>query len=256
MATETRHPEQHPEQHPDAAARFDQEISRRKVMWTGVGILGLTGISMVLMWWLSAFLYDLATSRDLPLTEVQQMRRQQLREENKVRAQTETRIFPHLEYPEDAHYPGGLVYDHEPYPPDPDVPIVPVVQVAPWIDMETFLHDQARIQESLGWDRPNPDDPGQGKAHLPLSLARERFLAQGPPVQPPSQPEPGTTLGGVTAAVEAPAVAPGPSAEASEGEGAADTTGVATNEGDVAGDEVDGTETGTPETPETTGAGG
>jgi len=202
MATETRHPEDRVPGD-DGEVRFDQEISRRKVLWAGVGILGVTLAAMALMWWLSSVLLDLSRSRDLPLTEVQTMRRQQLREENRVRAQTETRIAPHLVYPEDAAYPGGLVFDHEPYPPDPDVPVVPVVQVAPWIDMETFLREQARVQEGLGWDRPDPDDPSRGQVHLPLELARDRLLAENPPAQPPRQPEPGTTLGGVTAAVEA-----------------------------------------------------
>lgn len=243
MATETRHPEgQAPGE--DGEVRFDQEISRRKVLWAGVGILGVTLASMALMWWLSSTLVAQSRSRDLPLTEVQKVRRQQIREENRVRAQTETRIAPLLVYPEDAAYPGGLVFDHEPYPPDPDVPAVPVVQVAPWIDMETFLREQARIQESLGWDRPDPEDPSRGQVHLPLSLARDGWLAEKPPTQPPRHPEPGTTLGGVTAAIGAVSADPTdtdgaevePAGDAAHDTATSDVTDPGTREGSGAGE--------------------
>lgn len=201
---------------------FDQEIRRRLVFATGMGILALTLISMVLMWWLSGFLVDRAHSRDLPLTEVQEQRREQLVQENLLRAQTESRVFPLLEFPGDASYPGGLVYDHEPFPPDPDVPAVPVVQVAPWVDLQAFLEDQRRIQESVGWDQPEGDFP---KAHLPVQQVADWFFLDHQkaradyrtrfPLQRMERPEPAATAHGVAGAIESPEE----SAGAGDGEG-------------------------------------
>lgn len=220
MVTERQVPEGSTE---SAERTFDEEIRRRLVFATGMGILALTLVSMVLMWWLSGFFVEHVRSRDLPLTEVQEMRRRQLGQENLLRAQTETRVFPLLEFPGDASYPGGLVYDHDPYPPDPDVPAVPVVQVAPWIDMEAFLEEQRRIQESVGLDDPEGSPP---KAHLPVGQVVEWFFVEHPkarrdyvrtfPHRPLERPEPGTTSAGVTAAVESPGVPGG------EGEGRAE----------------------------------
>lgn len=204
---------------------FDQEIRRRLVFATGMGILALTVVSMVLMWWLSGFFVDQVRSRDLPLTEVQEERRQQLVQENILRAQMESRVFPLLEFPGDASYPGGLVYDHDPFPPDPDVPAVPVVQVAPWIDMEAFLQEQRRIQESVGWDDPEGDLP---KAHLPVEQVAGWFFADHEaaradhreqfPVRPVEGPEPGTRLPGVPGAVEGPPVTGGEGGAGASGE--------------------------------------
>lgn len=223
MVTERQVPERHAAASGEKA--FDEEIRRRLVFATGMGILALTLVSMVLMWWLSGYLVEHVRSRDLPLTEVQEMRRRQLGQENLLRAQTETRVFPLLEFPGDASYPGGLVYDHEPYPPDPDVPAVPVVQVAPWIDMEAFLEEQRRIQESVGLDDPEGSPP---KAHLPVWQVVDWFFVEHPkarrdyvrtfPYRPLERSEPGITSAGVTAAVESPAVPGG------EGEGPMEDT--------------------------------
>lgn len=152
--------------------KFDQEISRRWVMATGVGILVLTIVSMLLMWWMSAELMESAQSQGPPLTEVQQMRQQRIEAENELQSQVEYRAFPALEWPRDVSVPGGLVFDDRPYPPDRDVPAVPLVQVAPWLDMQGFLDDQRSIQESLGWD-----DPNGRLAHIPLDEAVEKVLA-------------------------------------------------------------------------------
>lgn len=153
--------------------KFDGEISRRKVMATGVGILVLTLVSMLLMWWMSAELMESAQSQGTPLTEVQRMRQQRIEEDNRLHFHVEDRAFPSLEWPVDVSVPGGLVYDDRPYPPDRDVPVVPLIQVAPWLDMRAFANDQRVIQESLGWD-----DPNGRTAHIPLAEAVEKVLAR------------------------------------------------------------------------------
>lgn len=192
MATET---------HPDGRGNgsgemeFDREIRRRAVFATGVGILGVTLVSMVLMWWFSGFLVEHVRARDLPVTEVQTERQRQIEQENVLRSQTELRVFPDLEWPGDVASPGGLTYDHDPFPPDPDVPAVAELQVAPWIDMEAFLEEQKRIQESVGWDEPESSPP---TVHLPVGQvvdwffrdhgrAREDYLETFP-YRPPSLP--------------------------------------------------------------------
>jgi hypothetical protein len=184
---------------------FDREIRRRVVLGTGIGILALTLVCMVLMWWLTGFFVEQIRSRDLPLTDVQETRKEHIEQENELRSQIETRVYPLLEWPDDAAYPGGLVYDHEPYPPDPDVRVPAIQQVAPWKDMEAFLEEQRRIQGSVGWDDPASSPP---KAHLPVDQLVDWWFSRSEkaradygvkfPYRPPERPTPGASQPGAS----------------------------------------------------------
>jgi len=156
----------------DHGTPFDQEIRRRLVFATGIGILALTLVAMVLMWWLSAALKTSAESQGSPLTEIQATRKKQTEQENELQAQVDRPVFPQLLWPREVAYPGGPDFDHEPYPPDRDVPGWVRLQVAPGRDMAGFLEDQRAIQQSVGWD-----DPVRRTAHLPLAAAVDEVLS-------------------------------------------------------------------------------
>jgi hypothetical protein len=182
---------------------FDRDIRRRVVLGTGIGILALTLVCMVLMWWLTGYFVERIRAQDLPLTEVQETHKEHIEQENELRSQIEIRVFPRLEWPADAAYPGGLVYDHEPYPPDPDVRVPAIQQVAPWKDMEAFLEEQRRIQGSVGWDDPASSPP---EAHLPVDQLVDWWFSGGEtarqdfgvkfPYRPPERPRPGLSQPG------------------------------------------------------------
>lgn len=213
MATEAQHREMEHEEMEHEEMQFDQEISRRHVFASLAGILLVTVLAMVLMWPLSRYFVESSRARDLPLSEVQKMRRQQLEQENQMRARMEVRVFPQLEFPWDVQHPAPLIYDHRPFPPDPKVPPVPVVQVAPWRDMEAFLEEQRRIQGSVGWD-----DPEGRKAHIPIEQAKDKVLREGLPVQArPAEPE--VIIREVPSAVELPQTRGAPAAREENPEG-------------------------------------
>lgn len=166
MATETRTESPEEQRPPRSPDEFDREISRRTVLGFLAGILGLTAIAMWAMWPLSGYLHERALERTGPLTEIQQMRNEELREIHRRRAETEVRIYPHLAFPEDV--------ESIPSPP---------VQVAPWVDMRHFLSDQEESLTMLGWT------PGSStKAHLPIEEGIEKVLDKGLPVDPSMGP--------------------------------------------------------------------
>lgn len=179
----------------DADQQFDQEIRRRAVLATGFGILLVTVLSMALMGWLSEYLASERTEGQ-PLTEVQHQRLLQTEAENRLREQTETRVFPQLGWPEDVSHPGEMEMP-SPYPPDPPVPKTPVVQVAPRFDLQRFLREQEEIQGALGWD-----DPSKDEVHIPLEQAIGKVVAEHLPHVAPEEPQPGTHPGDLPAAVE------------------------------------------------------
>lgn len=145
---------------------FDVEVSRRKVIATGVGILVLTALSMVGMWFLSEYFLHLARAEHLPLTPVQEERREALRETHAQRSAVEIPIFPQLSFPHDVESP--------PEPP---------VQVLPGLDMEALRSTQSEELTTLGWANRSTD-----KARVPVDQAMERLLREGLPRRSESPP--------------------------------------------------------------------
>ncbi len=56
----------HSDPHHGAApeAEFDSELNMKAIIWTGIGTLGITAISMILMWWLFRGLEKLEDRED------------------------------------------------------------------------------------------------------------------------------------------------------------------------------------------------
>lgn len=219
MATETRSehpPEGHAPRSPD---EFDREISRRTVLGFLAGILVLTAVAMWGMWYMSAYLHELALERTGPLTEVQQQRNQTLEELNRRRAQTEVRIYPHLTLPEDV--------ESLPSPP---------IQVAPWVDMGHFLSQQEESLTMLGWS-----GGGSSKAHLPIEEGMEKVLQEGLPVQPSLEPRPQPSgLPGVAGAVGGSDAPGGTGDDAGEGSGGEGTAPPDGSQNDAEGRDAEG----------------
>lgn len=204
---------EHPIHTPHAAPGdegFDREIDVRGIVWTAVGIVAVTAVSMALMWWLLHALRDraVAADRGLPAAVVEQ------RAAGAAAPRPEPDSGPPL--PAGSRLPPG-----------------PTLQPGPEDELTAMRRDDAERLGTYGWV-----DRERGIVHVPIERAMAEIAAEGlprvgnEPASPPSG-EPGETVedGGPPPAGEPPLPAgpvegpsPGarpsaPQAAAGQGEG-------------------------------------
>lgn len=181
------------ERRDDNEVKFDQEISRRWVFATLGGILGLTVLAMVSMWWLSGFFVVSGEARDRVLTPVELERRQAILEDP-------DRLQGGAEYDALVETMGGVVPPDivNTWPEDVEPPPHPRVQYAPKNDWLVLKHGYMMDLGTFGWKNREA-----GIARVPVDFAIDHVLRQGdlqarPPLMTPQSREFGGALGGTT----------------------------------------------------------
>lgn len=203
MSTSTEH-------HESQEVQFDQEISRRWVSATLGGILVLTLLAMVSMWWLSAFFVASGEAKDRVLTPVELERQQVILDDPDT-------LQGGDEYNALALEMGGWVPPDvvNTWPDDVEVPPHPRVQYSPMNDWLVMRHGFTQQLESFGWV-----DESAGLARVPVSFAIDHVLQRGdlqarpPRMAAPRSTEFGGALGGTTPSTSG--VTPEPEGRAEE----------------------------------------
>lgn len=167
----TEHHDAHGHDHRREEETFDQEVSRRGVTWTLVGILGITVVAMVGMWYLSAFFVSLGASADRVLTPVELERRQAILETDDSLQGTRFEGYDDLVRAMGGVVPPDIVNT---WPDDVQPPPYPRVQYAPMNDWLVMKHGFTQQLETYGWD-----DESAGLVRVPVDVAMRQVLEQG-----------------------------------------------------------------------------
>lgn len=181
------------ERHEAQEVRYDEEISRRWVSATLGGILGLTVLAIVSMWWLSGFFVSSGAAKDRVLTPVELERREAI-------LQDDDRLQGGADYDELVREMGGVVPPDvvSTWPGDVELPPHPRVQYAPMNDWLVLKHGFTQELTTFGWV-----DEEAGLARVPVDFAIGRVVEAGelqarPPLLTPRSMELGGALGGTT----------------------------------------------------------
>ena len=161
--------------HGRAAEGFDQEIRVRGIVWTAAGILGVTVVAMVLMWWLANGLKRRLVAADRPVTPVAEQQRARARAASAGEPAEEAAkgAYPRLALPE------GTV-----------LPPAPLLQPSPEVEMDEMLAAEERELSSYGWV-----DRERGIVRIPIDEAIDQLAAEGLPQFETATPPPSAAAG-------------------------------------------------------------
>ena len=157
--------------HGGPAGEFDREIHLRSIAWTAAGILAVTVVAMVLMWFLAKGLKDRLVAADPAVTPVEEQQRAHAwaasaGEPAAAAAAASVAAAPagRGAYPRLA-LPAGTV-----------LPPAPLLQASPEAEMDEMLAAEERELSSYGWV-----DRERGIVRIFIDEAIDRLVAEGLP---------------------------------------------------------------------------
>lgn len=174
----------------------DPELKLGGILWSAFGIIAVTAVAMVLMWWMTGGLRRHLVEQQPPPTPAERQRAEAVR-----RAGEEARAREEVPMP-------GLAL-----PPELERPPAPRLELDPSFELERLREREERLLEEWGWA-----DQEAGRVRIPIERAIELAAAGELPGMPASAPvtagtdEPADEAGAVDGSAEA-APAAGASAE-------------------------------------------
>lgn len=145
---------------------FDREIHLRGIVWTAAGIVAVTIVSMIVVWYLAVGLKRGLVTADPGPTAVEQQERARARDEAAARPAP----------PAAAFGGGGLQL-----PAGTLLPPGPQLQPSPEVDMAALLAAEDRELASYGWI-----DRERGIVRVPIDRAIDDLVAEGLPQLAPA----------------------------------------------------------------------
>ena len=186
------------------AEEFDQEIRVRGIVWTAAGILAVTVVAMVLMWFLATGLKRRLVAADPAVTPVEGQQRARARAANAgepAAAESAASV---------AAAPAGWgAYPRLALPAETVLPLAPRLQPSPETEMNEMLAAEERELSTYGWV-----DCERGIVRVPIDRAIDELAARGLPQFETAAPPPSAAAGATpesAAAAGQMTAAPGPS---------------------------------------------
>lgn len=134
----------------------DPELSLSGIVWTAAGVVAVTAVSMVLMWWLGGGLISRLESAEEALTPAEVRRAEAVRAAGEERLATGERPgLPGLTLPADAALP-----------PEPRL------ETTPSGNLDRLRAGEEEVLERWGWA-----DEAAGTVHVPIDRAIELVVA-------------------------------------------------------------------------------
>lgn len=158
----------------------DRELSVSGILWTAVGIIVVTAVAMVLMWYVSKGLKSGIESADRPPTPAELEELGARRAAGEERLATEPMARPRMQIPADF-----------------ELPPEPRLEIKPGYNYQQLQKEEQRVLTTYEWV-----DEAAGVVRIPIELAIERAAAEGlPPAGPPPPAEAAAADAAGTAAV-------------------------------------------------------